>query len=121
MKRSSKYINNFIYIILIILIFSLFDFIKSTEKIKVLHISKDYYYIIKSNIILFFYNTNNKSTDVYTFEEGEILSTSEEWETISFGKFKTDPSYTLANLLIAKNKIYAILGDTYCCNYQLAI
>ena len=120
MKKCSKFVNNFIYILSIILIFSMFDYIRSTEKIKVFHISNDYYYIIKSNSILYFDSTKDNSTGVYTFEEGEIISTSDEWEKISFGKFKPDPPYTLANLLIAKNTIYAMLDKTYCCNYQLS-
>ena len=115
MKRYTIIGNTFICIIIIILLFLKIKSINSSEKFKILHISDDYYYIIKKNSILYFNNANSEEIEI----TNEIsISTSDEWEMISLGIFK-GLSFLVGNLLIIKNNLYAILESMICCKLQL--
>ena len=100
---------------------SLFIFVLIMKKIgaminfKAIYISDDSYYLIKSDEI-YYYNQGNVS-EKYRFENNQIITSEEEFEMISIGIFKNNPN--IANLIVVKNYVYAVLKDINFCNSEL--
>ena len=109
----SYYINTFNLEKIILIIFFILKFIKndSIQNFKVIYISNNYYWVIKSDSIIYYNEANNISNSIYTLNGDQKITTVEESEMISFGEFKDNPD--IGNLLIVKNYVYAILNGNY--------
>ena len=115
----SFYINTFNLEKIFIIIFCVLKSIKnnSIQNFKAIYISTNYYWIIKSDSIVYYNEANNISNSIYTFDDSQKITTIDEFEMISFGEFKNNSD--IANLLIVKNYVYAILNGNYFCNQKL--
>ena len=71
----------------------------------------------KKDSIVYYNEANNISNSIYTFDDSQKITTIDEFEMISFGEFKNNSD--IANLLIVKNYVYAILNGNYFCNQKL--
>ena len=108
--------NNEIFMILLIF-FLKFIRIQSFENFKTLYISYNNYLIIKQNSINYY--SNNLLNEIKTFDESQMITTTEELDNVSFGVYKDEDNSMIANLLIVKDYIYAIQYGRYICDYQL--
>ena len=80
---------------------------------KSIYLSSDYYYIVTYDKITYYNNANNVNNITYEFQGEQIITSPEQSEMVSFGRFK-NIDY-VANLLIVKHYIYAVIdGTKYC-------
>ena len=102
----SFYINTFNLEKIFIIIFCVLKSIKnnSIQNFKAIYISNNYYWVIKSDSIVYYNEANNISNSIYTFDDSQKITTIDEFEMISFGEFKNN--LDIANLLIVKNYVY---------------
>jgi hypothetical protein len=73
--------------------------------------------IIKQNSINYY--SNNQLNQIKIFDDNQRITTIEELDIVSFGKFKEDSDSAIANLVIVKDYVYAILNGQYLCDYRL--
>ena len=74
--------------------------------------------ITQQKITYYLYDENGGTTSLnVNLENDQIISTSQEAEMITFGKFRDNTE--VANLLIVKHYVYAILNNNYFCNAKL--
>ena len=83
----SYYINTFNLEKIILIIFFILKFIKndSIQNFKVIYISNNYYWVIKSDSIIYYNEANNILNSIYTLNGDQKITTVEESEMISFG------------------------------------
>ena len=91
--------------------------IHSLNNFKAIYLSSDYYYVITTNTLSYYNNGNSNNAVKYTFTGEQIITSAAESEMISFDRF-TDRS-DVANLVIVKHYVYAILNNNYFCNNPL--
>ena len=105
--------------LIIIIFISSFASIKSLENFKAIYLSGNYYYMITSQKITYYLLDDNGGTNslIVGLVNDEIISTSQEVEMITFGKFRDNDG--VANLLIVKHYVYAILNNNYFCHVKL--
>ena len=84
---------------------------------KIVYLSEDKYYIITQEKIFFYISEPESLDNAYIFNENQRISTEDEFERISFGKFKNTTN--AANLLLVKNYLYAIIDSYYYCNTEI--
>ena len=98
-----------------------FKNINSIQNFKAIYISNDEYYIITAKTIDHFryYKENNNfiNNSVYSFNTEQEIKTIEESEMISFGQFRD--SGNVANLIVVKHFVYALLNNFCVCNAPL--
>jgi hypothetical protein len=108
--------NNEIFMILLIFILK-FIRIKSFENFKTKYLSYDNYLIIKQHSINYY--SNNILNEIKTFNESQMITTTEELDNVSFGVYKDEDNSMIANLLLVKDYIYAIQYGSYICDCKL--
>ena len=97
----------------LILIFS-FKKLNSEEMInfQVFYLSEDMYLIIDAYYVYFYYSITENRIVLYALNENQTISSVDELEMISFGKFKNSSN---AHLFISKNYVYSYLEYNKIC------
>ena len=91
--------------------------LESIYNFKTLYLSNDYYYIVTYNEIIYYNNATGERRNIYTLEGDGMITSEEESEMISYGIFYN--ASDIANLIIIKKYIYAIIRGGYACHESL--
>ena len=115
-------IYSFIKIIILLLFIALEKVKSDNDKIlyfKSMYLFENIYYIVTHEAIYYYCNTENKKNinPLFTFGDNQRITTEEETEMISLGRFK---NYIInSTLLTIKNYVYALNEGEYYCNEVL--
>ena len=114
LKYGKKNLNSLMILIIIIL-----TILKShsLSNFKAIYLSDNYYFIITATNIYYYSTATNQNIYTVTFNDNQKINNQKESEMVTFGVFRGQND--IANLLIVKHYVYAMMNGNSVCTGEL--